>query len=84
MYTQLHQEDEALLVGGTQLSPTARLAVSYRREDKLFLAELGDVFEQMRRELAASHASPPLITELFFDCLAAVREDPRHNRPTAL
>ncbi|ELR25271.1 rubisco lsmt substrate-binding protein [Acanthamoeba castellanii str. Neff] len=68
------QEDAAMLAHDPRLSATARLAVAYRREDKLFLTEVGSVFAEMRKELDASADAPPLIMELFFDCIASVRE----------
>lgn len=63
-----------MLAHDPRLSATARLAVAYRREDKLFLTEVGSVFAEMRKELDASADAPPLIMELFFDCIASVRE----------
>jgi len=65
------QEDTRLLQSG-KLSPTAQLAIAYRRDEKLFLSELYAVFREMKRELALFPSSP-LITELFYDCLATIK-----------
>lgn len=69
------KEDAALLSISTTTQPisaAALAAITYRLEDKLFLEEIGSVFQEMRKELSCSPASPPLVTELFFDCLAVV------------
>jgi hypothetical protein len=63
-----------MLLADPALAPTAQLAVAYRREEKLFLAELGAVFGEMRGEMAASASSPPLVMELFHDCLSSYRQ----------